>query len=225
MPRTTRPEVPRVASVQVGRIAPLGWQGVPSGFVKSAVSGPVRVALLNLEGDEQADLTVHGGPDKAVYFYPSEHYPDWIRDVPRHERALVAGAFGENITSTGLDESSISIGDVFRIGSAEMQVSQPRQPCFKLGLRFDDSSLGRIMMQTGRTGWYVRVLTPGVLQAGDEIELLRRPNPDWTVSRFNRFLLNRKSPKSEIAELAALEGLADVWKQGLEESLADPRER
>jgi len=225
MSDSLREDAPRVMSVQVGRIAPLGAQGVPSGFVKSPVAGPVRVAPLGLDGDEQADLTVHGGPDKAVYFYPSEHYPRWLVDVPRHEHALHAGAFGENITTVGLDESSVAIGDVFRIGSAEFQATQPRQPCFKLGLRFNDSSLGRIMMQTGRTGWYVRVLKPGSLGAGDAIEVLRRPNPAWTIGRFNAFVLHRRAAKAEIVEVAALEGLAEVWKTGLEESLAERRGR
>lgn len=216
---------PRVVSVQVGRIAPLGARGVPSGFVKSAVHGPVHVAPLGLAGDQQADLTVHGGPDKAVYFYPSEHYPRWAADVPRHKDTLQAGAFGENLTTIGLDEETIAIGDVFRIGSAEVQVTQPRQPCFKLGLRFGDNSLGRIMVQTGRTGWYVRVLKPGTLEAGDGIEVRRRPNPSWTIARFNAFVLSRRATKAEIAEVVGLEGLAEVWRAGLTESLADAPER
>lgn len=218
-----RADAPRVMSIQLGRVAPLGAQGVPSGFVKSAAAGPVNVAPLGLDGDEQADLTVHGGSDKAVYFYPSEHYPRWLVDVPRHEHALHAGAFGENITTIGLDESTVAIGDVFRIGSAEFQATQPRQPCFKLGLRFNDSSLGRIMMQTGRTGWYVRVLRPGRLGAGDAIEVLRRPNPAWTIERFNAFVLNRRAARAEMVEVAALEGLAEVWRTGLRASLADMR--
>lgn len=215
----------RVVSVQVGRVAPLGTRGVPSGFVKSAISGPVNVTPLGLNGDEQADLTVHGGPDKAVYFYPSEHYPSWLKDAPRHEHALHAGAFGENITTLGLDEQTVAIGDVFRIGSAEVQATQPRQPCFKLGLRFNDNSLGRIMLQTGRTGWYVRVLKPGSLQAGDEIQVLRRPNPRWTIFRFNEFIFNQRATKAETVEVVRLEGLAEVWRTGLEESLADIRDR
>lgn len=213
MPGSVRPA--SVASVQVGPVAPLGPEGVPSGFVKTTVDGPVEVRPLGLRGDAQADLTVHGGPDKAVYFYPAEHYPRWSRDVPRHISMLVAGAFGENVTTEGLDEDFMAIGDVLRIGSAEMQVTQPRQPCFKLALRFDDSGLGRLMMQTGRTGWYARVITPGVLAAGDEIRVVRRPNPSWTISRFNRFILNRGEARSEYAEVAGLEGLAGVWKQAV----------
>ena len=225
MSETARRELARAVSVQVGRIAPLGTPGVPSGFVKSAVRGPVQVGTLGLNGDEQADLTVHGGPDKAVYMYPAEHYPRWLQDVPRHSNILVAGAFGENLTTTGLNEDSVSIGDVFRIGSSEVQVTQPRQPCFKLGLRFNDGSLGRIMMQTGRTGWYVRVLKTGSLQSGDEIHVLRRPNPQWTIARFNALLLSRREAKGAFAQLAALEGLAHVWKQAAEEALRETDER
>ena len=154
-----------VLSLQMGRIAPLGPKAVPSAFVKTTVSGSVTAQRLGLEGDEQADLSVHGGPDKAVYFYPSEHYPRWAADVPRHERLLLPGAFGENVTTIGLDEQTVSIGDVLAIGSAEMQVTQPRQPCFKLGLRFGDNTLGRIMMQSGRTGWYVRRLAAGRIES------------------------------------------------------------
>ncbi len=226
MPGAIIPSAPSIESVQVGRVAPLGTRSgsVPSGFVKSVVHGPVRVAALGLEGDEQADLTVHGGPDKAVYFYPTEHYPSWRHDVPRHVQCLVAGAFGENITIRGLNEESVSIGDVMRVGTAEVQVTQPRQPCFKLGLRFNDNSLGRIMMQYGRTGWYVRVLTPGSLQAGNVLEVVRRPNPAWTISRFNDFIMNRRDARDDFEELASLEGLAEVWKQAAEESRLDTGE-
>lgn len=205
--------VPSVVAIQVGRIAPLGSDGISSAFVKSAVAGPVQVGPLGLDGDEQADLTVHGGVDKAVYFYPSEHYPRWAADVPQHAGRLVAGAFGENITAQGIDESDIAIGDVLRIGTAELQVSQPRQPCFKLALRFDDHRLGRLMMQTGRTGWYARVLTSGVIQAGDSIQRTARPNPAWTIARFNDVI---RSGRGAFHELAGLEGLAEVWRQAAE---------
>jgi MOSC domain-containing protein YiiM len=212
-----------VYSIQVGRVAPLGPEGVPSGFVKRAVSGPLRVRTLGLEGDEQADLTVHGGPDKAVYLYPAEHYPRWFSDVPHHRHSLVAGGFGENLTVAGLDEDSVSIGDTFRVGTATMQVTQPRQPCFKLGLRFDDKTLGRIMMQTGRSGWYVRVLKEGDVSAGDALVTVDRPNPAWTVARFNRFILSTRDDRADLSELAALEGLAGGWKQRAAQWLGEER--
>jgi MOSC domain-containing protein YiiM len=198
-----------VVSIQVGRVAPLGSEGVPSAFVKHKVDGLVHAATLGLVGDEQADLTVHGGPDKAVYFYASEHYPRWAIDAPRHAAELVTGAFGENITTAGLDEESVAIGDVLAIGSAEMQVTQPRQPCFKLGLRFGDNALGRMMMKTGRSGWYVRVLKAGDFKAGDEIWVTRRPSPDWSIARFNRVVLHQAATREELKELSELEGLAE----------------
>ncbi|CAN5773156.1 MOSC domain-containing protein [soil metagenome] len=202
-----------VVSIQIGRIAPLGSSGVPSGFVKLAVEGPIEVRTLGLAGDEQADLTVHGGPDKAVYFYPSEHYDPWRRDVPRHAAALVPGAFGENLTTLGFAESTIAIGDVLEIGSSVMQVTQPRQPCFKLGLRFADNTLGRTMLRTGRTGWYARVLQNGVIHAHDGIRIVRRPSPEWTITRFNEFLVRRSASSTDLNELVDLEGLAGGWRE------------
>lgn len=213
---TTAPTItimPSVLSLQVGRIAPLGPKRVPSAFVKQTVDGSVNAQRLGLDGDEQADLRVHGGPDKAIYFYPSEHYPRWVVDVPRHEQMLLPGAFGENVTTIGFDEETIAIGDVLAIGSTEMQVTQPRQPCFKLGLRFADNSLGRIMLHSGRTGWYVRVLSHGALKAGDEIRVIRRPNPQWSIARFNQFIRHRSATIEELNELSQLEGLAEEWRQ------------
>lgn len=223
-PQPHPPAPPAVHSVQVGRIAPLGPQAVPSGFVKRPVSGPVCVGTLTIDGDEQADLTVHGGKDKAVYCYPLEHYAAWVADAPRHQPTLTPGAFGENLTTTGLTETSVTIGDVFRIGTALVQVTQPRQPCFKLSLRFADPSLGRIMMQTGRTGWYLRVLEPGELRAGDAIVRIGAPAPPapaahpasipaWTIARFNQFLLTGREDRALLTELASLEGLADEWRE------------
>jgi MOSC domain-containing protein YiiM len=211
--------VATIQSIQIGRIALLGPQGVPSGFVKQTVTGAVQVKTLGVEGDEQADLSVHGGPDKAVYFYASEHYFDWIDEVPRHKRILHPGAFGENITCIGLDEKTVAIGDVFEIGSTRMQVTQPRQPCFKLGLRFADNSMGKRMMQTGRSGWYVRVLQEGEIIAGDEIRVVERPNPKWSITRFNRFIALRGANQNDMKELATLPGLAEGWRLHIRMSL------
>lgn len=204
--------MPSIYSLQVGRIAPLGPDQVPSAFVKRTVSGSVQAKTHGLEGDQQADLKVHGGTDKAIYLYPSEHYPRWAADVPRHEPTLRPGAFGENITTIGFDEETVAIGDVWAVGSTQLQVSEPRQPCFKLGLRFGDNGLGRIMLQSGRSGWYMRVLQPGELKAGDEIRVLRRPNPQWTIARFNRFIPRRKDAIDDMRELAQIEGLAEGWR-------------
>lgn len=212
MANTQQPPAPTVVSIQTGRIAALGPEGVPSGFVKSPVTGPVRIGRLGLAGDEQADLTVHGGVDKAVYLYSFEHYERWVADVPAHRATLIPGGFGENLTVTALDEDSVCIGDTFRIGTAVLQVTQPRQPCFKLGLRFGDNSLGKRMMQTGRSGWYARVLHEGSAHTGDALLRTAHPNPTWSIARFNRFILSRRDSATDLAELATLEGLAEGWR-------------
>jgi len=210
-----------VLSLQVGRIEPLGPEGVPSAFVKRTLSGVAIAEALGLRGDEQADLRVHGGPDKAIYFYPSEHYRQWANDVPKHAELFVPGGFGENVTTTGMDEHQVAIGDVLAIGSTEMEVTQPRQPCFKLGLRFADNTLGRIMMRSNRTGWYVRVLRVGEFQAGDEIRVIRRPSPDWTIARFNAFIVQQSATPQEMKEMSQLEALPTEWKASILQALSE----
>ena len=202
-----------IVSVQVGQVAPLGPHGVASGFVKSAVTGPVAIRRLGVAGDIQANLRVHGGPDKAVYLYPSEHYIAWRREAPEHATMLAPGGFGENLTTLGLDEDAICIGDILRTGSALLQVTQPRQPCFKLALRFADPRLPRMMQQTGRSGWYARVLEDGVVESLSPIIVAKRPNPAWPVSRFARLIARHSSTLEEMVELSDLPGLAAHWRQ------------
>jgi MOSC domain-containing protein YiiM len=197
-----------VVSVQVGRVALLGPKAVPSAFIKKTVDGPVRAERLGLVGDEQADHRVHGGPDKAIYCYPVQHYAAWTQDEPEHAALFLPGGFGENLTIQGLSEDQICIGDIVDIGAARVQVTQPREPCFKLGLRFEDPQMLRAMIQSGRSGWYVRVLNPGEIEAGSPIALQERLNPAWSVTRFNRVLFNRQGTLDEISELAELRGLS-----------------
>lgn len=196
-----------VVSVQVGQIAPLGREGVPSGFIKRPVAGPVMVEKLGLVGDQQADLRVHGGADKAVYCYPIEHYAKWAAALPSASALLVPGGFGENLTICGFDEDRVCIGDVVRIGGVTAQVTQPRRPCFKLGLRFGNPRMLGAMVRSGLTGWYLRVLNPGQVEIGASIATLDRPNPAWSIRRLNG-LLGRRGTREEIAELATLRGLA-----------------
>lgn len=197
----------RLHSVQVGRTAPLGPEGVPSGFVKRPVLGPVQVSPLGLAGDEQADLSVHGGPEKAVYGYAMRHYAAWRSELPEHEQILVPGAFGENLTVDGLTEDEIFVGDVHRMGSALLQVCQPRQPCFKLALHFRDSRLPRAMVKSGRAGWYYRVIEGGTLRAGDRVELVQRPQPGLPLSRLVS-IVNRGV--ATVDEHSALAGMPEV---------------
>ena len=155
-----------------------------SGFVKSAVDGPVRVTSIGLESDEQADLRVHGGADKAVYGYAVSNYLAWRKDFPEHSALFVAGGVGENLPIMGLNEDTVCLGDQHSIGTAVLAVSQHRQPCYKFALRFNDPRVVRAMIKNGRSGWYYRVIREGSVQTGDEVRLLERPNPRWTVARF-----------------------------------------
>ncbi|OQW38818.1 MAG: hypothetical protein A4S12_02760 [Proteobacteria bacterium SG_bin5] len=199
----------RVASVQVGRVAPLGPERVPSGIVKHPVEGPVAVARLGLAGDEQADLSVHGGPDKAVYGYAAAHYPLWAAEHPHLADRLDPGAFGENLTIEGLDEADICVGDVHAIGTARLQVCQPRQPCYKFALRLGDARAPKAMVRSGRAGWYYRVIAEGALQAGDAVELVERPHPDLAFARLVEIINFGVATPEELTALAAAPGVAD----------------
>src|SRR5579864_105545 len=208
-----------VVSLQVGRVAPLGAEGSPSGFVKRPVAGPVMAERLGLAGDEQADRRVHGGAEKAIYWYPVGHYVHWCALLPHHAATLVAGAFGENLTIEEFDEDDVAIGDIFRVGRATLQITEPRQPCLKLALRFDDPRLVKAMIRTGMTGWYTRVLEAGQIEAGAAIDLLDRPNPEWSIPRFNRFINNHGGTAEELAELAKLRGLPRAWQRAAHAAL------
>jgi MOSC domain-containing protein YiiM len=214
---------PRVVSVHVGKVAPLGPEGVPSAFVKQSVEEPVNVTMLGLGGDEQADLSVHGGPEKAVYGYSLAHYDAWRREYPQHSARLVPGAFGENLCIEGLQESDVCIGDVHRIGSSLLQVCQPRQPCFKLALRFDDKLMPKAMIRTGRAGWYYRVLEPGTISRGNSVHLEDRPNPDFPFARLVELIANGKATHAELARLQDMQGLASGWQLRAREILAATR--
>jgi MOSC domain-containing protein YiiM len=209
----------RVLSVHTGKVAPLGPEGVPSGFVKLARPGPVAVALDGLDGDAQADLSVHGGPDKAVYGYAADHYPAWAADHPQHAARFGPGAMGENLAIAGMDEASLCVGDIHRIGSALLQVCQPRQPCFKLGLHFNDPLMLRAMVRSERSGWYYRVLEPGELRAGDAVRLQERPHPDFAFSRLVTIVYRRNPTPKELARMAEMEGLARQWRIEAKQSL------
>lgn len=212
----------RIVSVQAGRVAPLGPQGVPSGFVKHVVNGPVHAGKLGLEGDAQADLTVHGGPDKAVYGYSLSSYSVWLRDFPQHGALLTPGGLGENLTIEQLDETTVCIGDIVRVGTTALQVSQSRQPCFKFALRFNDKHLPRAMMRNGLCGWYYRVLEPGLLSAGDAMTLQFRPNPNWSIARFHRLIAGLPAAPGDMAELTKLEGLAAHWREAARQAVSVP---
>ena len=152
-----------ISALLAGKIAPLGERQASSGIDKKPVSGPVRLLRDGLECDEQGDRKVHGGPEKAVHHYPHDHYADWRKDVGDNPRLDASGAFGENISTTGLTEHNVAVGDRFRIGTALVEVSQGRQPCWKLNARFDVPDMAVRVQKTGRTGWYIVFLKKGSL--------------------------------------------------------------
>lgn len=174
--------VATLVSINVGvpRQVEFGGEWVSTAIFKEPVNGPVRVRTLNLEGDRQADLTVHGGVAKAVYVYPSEHYPFWRSELPDIDFPF--GAFGENLTTTGLLEHEVRVGDVLSIGTAEFAVTQPRMPCFKLGIRFGRADMVKRFMRAGRSGIYLRVTREGVIRAGDAIALIARDERAMTIA-------------------------------------------
>jgi len=201
---------PILLSVQTGRVAPLGPQEVPSGIVKTARTGAVAVGPLGLDGDEQADLEVHGGPEKAVYAYAAAHFPDWAARFPH--LAFAGGAMGENLTIAGLQEKDICVGDVHAIGTALLQVCQPRQPCFKFNLLHDDL-VSSAMIKSFQSGWYYRVLAPGALGAGDPVILQARPNPDFPFPRLIEIVYRKRGARADLLRMTEMEGLAAQWRE------------
>ena len=185
---------------------------MPSGFFKQPAAGPVAAGPLGLAGDEQADKRVHGGADKAVYAYPSEGYAAWIEDFPARARTLTPGGMGENLVTAGLSEDELRIGDVLRIGGALLQVTQPRQPCFKLGLYHREPRMVRRMIETGRCGWYMRVLEPGLLAAGDRVEIVERQEKGWSIRHFAAHIALKTIDAEALSEIVAMPGIAENWK-------------
>src|SRR5215208_2023863 len=210
----------RVVSVNVGLPREVEWRHdlVATAIHKSPVAGPVVVRRLNLDGDRQADLSVHGGPEKAVYVYPSEHYPHWQQELPGIP--LPWGAFGENLTTEGIQEVGVHIGDVLRVGTAEFVVTQPRMPCFKLNVRFQRSDMVKRFLQSGRAGFYLAVLQEGQLQAGDSVELVPTAEPAVTVSELAALYTTERDNRALMQRALETRGLPQGWREWFREQLA-----
>lgn len=210
----------RLASLNIGRPRQVNFRGesVGTGIYKTAVEGPVRVTSRTLEGDAQVDLRFHGGPDKAVYCYPHEHYAFWTAALHRDD--LLPGQFGENFTTEGLVETEVCIGDQLAIGTALFEVTQPRVPCFKLGIKMGDARFVKHFMEAQKTGFYLRVLQEGTVQAGDPITRTARGREGLTVHAVNH--LHFFDTANEAALRAALEepALSRSWREELNELLA-----
>src|SRR3972149_6650274 len=195
-----------------------GGQTVTSGIFKEPVAGPVRLGRLNLEGDGQADRRVHGGADKAVYVYPFEHYAFWAEELGRSD--FSHGQFGENFTTRGLLEDEVSIGDIFRIGAARVQVTQPRTPCFKLGIRMAEENFPARFTAANRTGFYLRVLEEGMIAAGDAIERVEHAAGSMTVREVVH-LRHVGGPRAEYERATRLPDLSPSLRTALEKTLSE----
>jgi MOSC domain-containing protein YiiM len=209
----------KVVSVNAGLPREVTWRGktVLTSIFKTPVDGRVRVARLNLDGDRQSDLTVHGGADKAVYAYPSEHYAFWRQELPDLE--FPWGAFGENVTTEGFAEDKVCIGDRFRAGSAEFIVTQPRMPCFKLGIRFDRPDIVKRFLQSGRTGFYFAVLQEGEIGAGDSLERIEGDGNHISVSDVVRLYVDDAATPELLRRAAELPALPESWRSYFRERL------
>ena len=202
----------KLISVNVGLPREVTWKGktVSAGIFKEPISDRVTVRSLNLDGDGQADLTVHGGADKAVYLYPFEHYEYWRGELPDTELPL--GIFGENFTTTGLREEEVNIGDRFQIGNVRLMVTQPRLPCYKLGIRFGRPDIVKQFLASRRTGFYFRVLQEGEVGAGDTLELVSRDNNNITVADITQLYVREQDNPELLRRAAQLEALPQSWR-------------
>jgi MOSC domain-containing protein YiiM len=205
----------KIISVNVGlpRLVLRNDEPVSTGIFKEPVAGRVMMRTLNLDGDRQADLSVHGGPEKAVYVYPSEHYDFWKRELPHMD--LPWGMFGENLTTTGLLETDINIGDKFRVGTAEVIVTQPRMPCYKLGIRFGRADIIKRFLLSERTGFYLSVLKEGEVGAGDEFALIEKNSSGVTVVDITRLYSSDKGNIDLLRRASATEALPETWREYL----------
>jgi MOSC domain-containing protein YiiM len=210
----------KIISLNVGRPRLVVWEGqaVSTGIYKTPVDGRVMLHTLNLEGDRQADLTVHGGPTKAVYVYPVEHYSYWRDKLPDME--LPWGMFGENLTTEGLDESTVNIGDRFSLGTAEVMVTEPRMPCYKLGIKFGRMDILRSFLASGRTGFYFSVDREGEVGAGDKIELLMRDKNNVTVADITRLYARDKGDFETMRRAITVEALPEKWRYHFSQQLS-----
>ena len=212
----------RVVSLNVGLPREVEWRGRPvrTSIFKTPVDGRRRVTTLNVEGDEQSDLSVHGGVDKAVYVYPSEHYAYWHRELPQVD--LPWAVFGENLTTEGLLEEHLRVGDRLRVGSAEFVVTQPRMPCFKLGIRFGRPDIVKRFLQSRRTGFYLAVLREGEIGAGDSIALTPHDERGLTVADITNLYTVDSENQELLRRATQSSALPESWRDYFRKRLWEP---
>jgi len=202
----------KLLSINLGMPKEVFHEGrmIRSGIFKAPVEGPVRVNALNLEGDRQADLTVHGGPSKAVYAYPSEHYDFWRKELP--ELDFPWGSFGENLSTAGLLEKELYIGDRLCVGSVELMVTEPRLPCYKLGVKFNRDDMVKRFLKSRRTGFYCAVLREGVIHCGDAIQYLSRDDNHVTVADITRLYAFDRKDFAAMRRVIDVQALSESWR-------------
>jgi MOSC domain-containing protein YiiM len=203
----------KVLSLNVARPRLTVYKGtsINTGIFKKPVSGRLMLRSLNLDGDRQADLSVHGGPYKAVYAYPSEHYGYWKKEL--REKDLPWAAFGENLTTEGLSEDELHVGDRFRIGSAAIMVRQPRMPCYKLAAKFQRDDILETFLHSGRSGFYFSVEQEGEIGAGDSFELISRNHTGITIAEMNRLFVREKYNRALLQKAIATAELPESWRE------------
>jgi len=211
----------KVISVNVGLPREVVWKNksVTTGIFKEPVAGSVKVRRLNLDGDGQADLTVHGGVSKAIYVYPSEHYDFWRRELP--DVNLGWGMFGENLTTEGLFEDQVNIGDRFRIGSAEVMVTEPRLPCYKLGIKFGRNDIIKRFLASRRNGFYLAVIAEGELEADDEITPVSRDEGNITPADIVSLYVDKPKDFELMKQAIKVPALPDGWRSYFIEQLSN----
>jgi MOSC domain-containing protein YiiM len=202
----------KLISLNVGRPKLMSYQGetINTGIFKKPVSGPIQLRTLNLDGDRQADLSVHGGPYKAVYAYPSEHYPFWRQQLD--EMGDEWGMFGENFTTTGLSEDELHIGDRLQVGSSILMVRQPRMPCYKLAAKFGRDDMIALFLDSGRSGFYFSVEQEGVVTPGDSFEVLSRENDGITIAEMNRLFTRERYNRDLLQKALSTTALPEAWR-------------
>jgi MOSC domain-containing protein YiiM len=213
----------KLVAISVGKPKDVQWHGrtVRTSIFKTPLSNRVRIARLNVDGDQQSDLSVHGGPHKAVYAYPSEHYEFWRRELP--EAALAFGAFGENLTTDGLFEDEVQIGDQYRVGTAELVVTQPRTPCYKLEVRFGPGMVKRFH-QSRRSGFYLAVQREGEAEPGDRIERIARSDKRLTVADVVSLYGGDSEDRSLLEAASEHPSLPAGWRDHFRRRMTEPKD-
>ena len=213
------PEHPIPLHIFVGKARPLPQSGQPSGIFKYPLAAPTWLGIEGFEGDQQADLRVHGGPDKAVHLYPATHYAELAEHFPGLASQLVVGCLGENLSTPALTEHDVAVGDVWQLGDARLQLTQPRSPCWKIDDRLGEEGVASVIARRALTGWYWRVLSPGRVRPDDGLTLIDRPSSPWMLAAAMALMREHRPDPEGLRQLAATPGIAARWQSQIKQRL------